>query len=71
MSEIFNLFIKTSYFPHYLKYFITKPIYKNNSLSMEDLNNYRPILLISNISNIFVKCIYSRIINFLEKNKFG
>lgn len=69
MSELFNLFINTSYFPQQLKHAIITPIYKNNGLPKDDVNNYRPISLISNVSKIFEKCIYSRIVNFLEKNK--
>jgi len=68
MAELFNLFINTNYFPQQLKHAITIPIYKKNG-PKEDVNNYRPISLISNVSKIFEKCIYSRIVNFIEKNK--
>ena len=69
MAELFNLFINTNYFPKQLKHAIIAPIYKKNGLPKDDVNNYRPISLISNVSKIFEKCIYSRIVNFLEKNK--
>lgn len=69
MSELFNIFIDTNYFPQQLKHGIITAIYKKNELPKDDVNNYRKISLISNVSKIFKKWIYSRIVNFQEKNK--
>ena len=51
------------------------PIYKAGSKN--EMTNYRPISLISNIAKIFEKIIHNRIINFISKhniiskNQFG
>ena len=42
------------------------PVFKKDN---QDCNNYRPILLLPNISKIFEKLIHDRFLKFLEKNK--
>ena len=43
------------------------PIFKNKG-SNQDVNNYRPISLLSNIDKIFEKLVYSRLMSFLSKH---
>ena len=43
------------------------PVFKKNN--NQNCNNYRPILLLPNISKIFEKLIQDRFLKFLEKNK--
>lgn len=53
--------------PEQLKYTTVKFIHKKGNTA--DINNYRPIPLIPNISKIFEKLLYSRIISFIATHK--
>ena len=44
------------------------PLFKNSDNRL-DMNNYRPISLLSNINKIFEKLMHSRLYSFLEKHK--
>lgn len=48
-------------------FFFIKPIYKAGDEN--NVNNHRPILLLSNFAKIFEKIIKQRLIPFLEANK--
>ena len=50
-----------------MKIAIVIPVHKKDDT--EDCNNYRPILLIHNISKLFEKLRKNRLSNFLEENK--
>jgi len=65
--NIYNLCIQQSIFPDNLKIAVIKPIFKAGD--RKNLNNYRPISLLSNFAKIFEKIIKIRLISFLEKNK--
>ena len=41
------------------------PVYKSGDKN--DLNNYRPISILSSLSKIFEKIVYTRLIKFLDK----
>jgi len=64
---IYNLSIKQCIFPDKLKIADIKPIFKSGDKT--NMNNYRPISMLSNHSKIFEKIIKSRLILFLEKNQ--
>ena len=62
INNIFN----SGVCPEHFKKAEIVPIYKNNN--KKDMNNYRPISLISNITKIFERVLYNRISKFIEKN---
>ena len=68
LSFIMNLCFKTGKFPSALKYSIVKPLFKNKG-GKNDLKNYRPISLLSNISKIFEKIMHEQITDFLENHQ--
>ena len=63
---MFNLCIERSIWPDILKTADVIPIYKAGKKN--DMGNYRPISLISNIAKIFEKIIHKRLINFINKS---
>ena len=67
LTKIFNLFIQTDIFPSALKTAKVVPVFKSKG-SIQDVNNYRPISLLSNINKIFEKLIHSRVVKFLDQN---
>ena len=67
LGHIFNKCIEKSLWPDVLKVAEIVPIYKAGA--KQEISNYRPISLISNIDKIFEKIIHGRIINFIGKNK--
>ena len=66
IKELINLTFETGIFPDSLKLVKVIPIFKNKG-SDQDVNNYRPISLLSNIDKIFEKLVASRLNLFLEK----
>lgn len=67
LSHIINLMLCKGIFPDRLKIAEIKALYKKGDKT--DWQNYRPIALLSNISKIFEKCIYIRIINYVEESR--
>lgn len=68
IKHIINLSLKTGKFPEIYKLAILRPIYKEGDT--EDVNNYRPISLLSTVSKILEKAVKFQLNKFLEKNKF-
>ena len=67
LTTLINLSFSTGYYPKLLKYAKVIPIFKANSKC--EVTNYRPISLLPLFNKIFEKLMYSRLIDFLNKNK--
>ena len=65
LSSLFNLSFETGIFPEILKYAKISPVHKLKG-SILDIQNYRPISLLSNIDKLFEKIMHSRVTSFLE-----
>jgi len=66
LTHIFNLSLRLGIFPDKLKVAIIKPLHKGGD--KENMNNYRPISMLSSFSKIFEKIIKARLIDYLENN---
>ena len=64
LSELFNLSFSSGVFPDILKTSSVLPLFKKGSKLA--CGNYRPISLLSNISKLLEKLMYSRLYNFLN-----
>ena len=66
LTELINLYFNPGKFPAVLKIARVTPTFKKGDRL--DVNNYRPISLISSISKIIEKLIHKRLNSFLEQN---
>lgn len=67
LSHIFNLSIRTGVFPNQFKLARVCPVYKRSG-SENDVNNFRPISLVSTFSKILEKHVCSHLKNYLTSN---
>lgn len=67
LSEIINISVTQGIFPTFLKKSKTVPVFKKGN--KEDVQNYRPITVVSPISKVIEKAMYLRLISFLDDNK--
>jgi exonuclease III len=67
LTYIFNLSLMSGICPERCKYSIVRPIHKKGKL--DDLNNYRPISLLTAISKILETLMYNRLVHHLTTNK--
>lgn len=67
LSTIFNKCFENGYFPAQFKIASVSPIHKAGSI--DNIANYRPISLISNLAKILEKLTKTRLISFLNKYK--
>jgi hypothetical protein len=65
ISKLINSIISTEIWPEDLKTQVLRPIYKKGS--KKNLDNYRPIALLSNVNKIVEKFFAKQILNFLNK----
>lgn len=65
LSFIVNKIIENGEWPTWFKIGIISPIYKNGDRT--EVENYRPITLISNIAKVAEKVIKTRVVNYLDK----
>lgn len=68
LTYIFNLSFESGMFPESLKTAIVIPLFKKGDKT--DINNFRPISLLSCFSKILEKIVKKRLLNFLNKNNF-
>ena len=66
-SDLINLSFQTGVFPSKLKEAIVIPIYKNKGSPL-NVENYRPISLLSNIDKVYQKLMQKRLMDFLDTN---
>ena len=64
--QIFNKSVDSGNYPSKLKMAKVIPIFKSDNET--DLNNYRPISLLSCFNRIFEKLVYKRMKSFIDKN---
>ena len=75
LCEVFNRSLETGEFPDIMKLAEVIPLYKNKERSCE--SNYRPISLLSTLSKILEKIVYTRVYEFLDhtgqlyENQYG
>lgn len=67
LAYLINLTLASGIFPSLLKISVVKPIHKKGD--KKNMGNYRPISLLPNISKIFEKIIYLRLISFIDRWK--
>lgn len=66
LTKIFNQSLETGKFITPLKTAKVIPLFKNKG-SEQEVSNYRPIALLSNLDKIFEKLVHHRLISYLEK----
>src|SRR5258705_768805 len=67
LESLFNKMIESKYVPLNLNIATIIPIYKGGNST--DMDNYRPISIISIILKIYEKLIYNRFMLFIKKHK--
>ncbi|XP_065662691.1 uncharacterized protein LOC136085324 [Hydra vulgaris] len=66
LYKVFNASIKQGVFPDQLKIAKVIPIYKQGDKT--NINNYRPILVLSTFSKLLERIIYKRIFKYFDQN---
>lgn len=69
LTLIINQSLTTGIFPDQLKTAKVIPIYKENNLDHNILNNYRPISILPVLSKIFEKIVHIQVYDYFSKNK--
>lgn len=65
LADLINLSVSSGIFPSVLKTSIVIPVLKKNDPS--DIANYRPISILSVMSKVIERIVFTRIINFTDK----
>ena len=68
LSHVFNLCMGKGELIDYLKLATVCPVFKK--VDSNNINNYRPVSLLSNILQLLEKVMYNRLYSFLEKQNF-
>ena len=67
LTKLINMSIDEAVYPDILKVCKVIPVYKNGN--PQDINNYRPISLLSSFNKVFEKKIQIDLANFIDDNK--
>ena len=65
LKEIFNKCIESGYYPDAMKIVKVAPIYKKGDKN--NVNNYRPISVLSQFNQLFERLLSKRFMSFFEK----
>ena len=68
LEHIFNISLQAGVFPDGMKIARVIPLFKNGNIN--DFTNYRPISLLSQLSNILEKIFHNRVMSFIERKTF-
>ena len=68
LSHVFNLSLSKGEFISDFKIAEVCPVFKKGNA--KDINNYRPISFLCNVSKILEKIMYSRLYSFVEQHHF-
>ncbi|CAH2101818.1 unnamed protein product [Euphydryas editha] len=66
LTHIFNLCLERGVFPLAFKKALVHPVFKNGDRS--NINNYRPISVLTTLSKVFEKILNKRLVNYLTVN---
>lgn len=66
VCHLVNLCFSNGIFPSLFKNTLVTPVYTSGTRN--DINNYRPVSVLSPVSKIIDKLINTRLLNYLEKN---
>jgi hypothetical protein len=66
LSNLFMMILKHGHVPRDFKIGVITPIIKDKNKDLLDVDNYRPITIISLLSKLFEACIYSKINKYLK-----
>ena len=67
LQTIFNKCLNIGYYPQHMKIARVVPIHKEGDIN--DVNNYRPISVLTQFNRIFERIISKRLMNFFESTK--
>ena len=66
LTHVINLSLKSGVVPSKFKLSKVKPLFKSGNT--QNIDNYRPISILSSISKILEKCVHSQVLKYLENN---
>ena len=67
LLTIFNKCLHLGYYPSSMKVARVVPIHKGGDIN--DINNYRPISVLTQFNRLFERILANRLMSFFEKNK--
>ena len=69
IKKLFNLIIKHGHVPVDFKLGIIAPVIKDKRKDNENVNNYRPVTLISVLAKLFEMCLHSILVGYCGINQ--
>ena len=66
LAELFNMCLKESYFPDFLKLSPVVPVFKNVG-ERSTANSQRPLSLLSVVRRVFEKLVNNKLVDLLDK----
>ena len=66
LYALFAIIIKNGHVPDDFKHSVIIPVIKDNRKELEDVDNYRPITIISVFSKLFEICLFNKVICLIK-----